>query len=117
MTLKGIRRPVEMLMRENRKVYRCRAASNMKGHAEQCVEKYLELSNQDVTALKRVVTPCVDDNMFAPEEFQRKGELSDVASRIVLKALYLARLNRLDLLWTINHLARKVTKWDSNLIY
>ena len=56
---------------------------DMCGHALQCVEKYLELANKDVSTLKAVPTPCVDDHLLAPEDFQTKGELSLVAARVV----------------------------------
>ena len=36
-----------------------------------------------------------------------------MAARIVLKALYTARLARLDLMWTVNLLAREVTRWTA----
>ena len=39
------------------------------------------------------------------------GELSKVSSQIVLKCLYLARIGRLDVLWSVNKLARSSTKW------
>ena len=39
------------------------------------------------------------------------GELSKVCSQIVLKCLYLARIERLDFLWSVNKLARLITKW------
>ena len=39
------------------------------------------------------------------------GELSHVCSQIVLKCLYLARIGRPDILWTVNKLARSITKW------
>ena len=39
------------------------------------------------------------------------GELSKVCSHIVLKCLYLARIGRRDILWSVNKLARAVTKW------
>ena len=39
------------------------------------------------------------------------GELSEVCSQIVLKCLYLARLGRHDILWSVNKLARSITKW------
>ena len=35
----------------------------MCGHAEQCVERYLELSGKDVSTLKKVPTPCIDDHL------------------------------------------------------
>ena len=39
------------------------------------------------------------------------GELSHVCSQIVLKCLYLARIGRPDILWSVNKLARSITKW------
>ena len=84
----------------------------MQGHAEQCVDRYLELTGKDIGSLKTVSTPCIDDHLLSPEDFNEKGEVAEVASRIVLKALYLARTNRPDILWSVNTLARKVTKWD-----
>ena len=38
------------------------------------------------------------------------GELSHVCSQIVLKCLYLARIGRPDILWSVNELARSITK-------
>ena len=38
-------------------------------------------------------------------------ELSDVCSQIVLKRLYLARIGRPDIPWSVNTLARAHTKW------
>ncbi len=64
----------------------------MIGHAEQCVERYCELSGKKVDSLKKVATPCMDDHLMPPEDFVTKGALSPVAARIVLKALYLARI-------------------------
>ena len=39
------------------------------------------------------------------------GELSKVCSQIVLKCLYLARIARPDIQWSVNKLARSITKW------
>ena len=39
------------------------------------------------------------------------GELSKVSSQIVLKCLYLARIGRPDILWSVNKLARAIRKW------
>ena len=39
------------------------------------------------------------------------GELSKVCSQIVLKCFFLARIGRPDILWPVNKLARKITRW------
>ena len=38
-------------------------------------------------------------------------ELSTVCSQIVLKCLHLALIGRPDILWSVNKLARSITKW------
>ena len=84
----------------------------MRGHAEQCILRYLELAKVERKTLKHVTTPCMDDHQFAPEDFVTTGKLATIASKSVLKVLYLARVGRPDLLWTVNDLARNVTKWN-----
>ena len=39
------------------------------------------------------------------------GELPQVCSQIVLKCLYLARIGRPDIVWSVNKIARSITKW------
>ena len=68
-------------------------------------------ANKEVKSLTKVATPCIDDHDIPPEDFEAKGELSAQAAKIVLKALYMARMSRLDCLWTVNVLARDVTRW------
>ena len=88
-------------------------AYEMFGHVEQTVDRYCELAKKSKDSLKKVATPCPDDHLIAPEEFTKRGELAPVAARIVLKALYVARIARLDLLWSVNALAREVTRWNA----
>ena len=84
---------------------------DMAGHAKKCVERYCELSNKTTQQLYKVSTPCIDDHHFKEEEMKSVGELSHVCSQIVLKCLYLARIGRPDILWSVNKLARSITKW------
>jgi hypothetical protein len=42
-----------------------------------------------------------------------KGLLDPIAARVVLKALYVARIARMDVMWSVNMLAREVTKWTA----
>ena len=58
---------------------------DMSGLTKSCVDKYLDFNNQDVSSLRKVATPCMDDHQFAREDFVSKGELSTIACRVVLK--------------------------------
>ena len=61
--------------------------------------------------LYKVSTPCIDDHHFREEETKSVGELSNTCSQIVLKCLHLGRIGRVDILWSVNKLARSITKW------
>ena len=74
---------------------------DMEGHAKKCVERYCELANKTTQQLYKVSTPCIDDHHFK-EELGSVGELSKVCSQIVLKCVYLARVGRADILWSVN---------------
>ena len=84
---------------------------DMEGHARKCVERYFELANKKTEQLYKDSHPCLDDHQIKKGELENKGELSEVCSHIVLKCLYLARIGRPDILWSINKLARSVTNW------
>ena len=83
----------------------------MAGHAKQCVERYCELANKTTQQLYKVSTPCIDDHHFKEEEMKSVGELPQACSQTVLKCLYVARIGRPDILWSVNKLARSITKW------
>ena len=83
---------------------------DMVGHAKKCVERYCELANKTTQQLHKVFTPCIDDHHFK-EETRSVGELSNTCSQIVLKCFHLARIGRPDILWSVNKLARSITKW------
>ena len=82
----------------------------MEGHAKKCVETYCELANKTTQQFVKVATPRLDDHQFKEEEMGSVGEFSEVCSPIVLKCLILARIGRPDILWSVNKLARAVTK-------
>ena len=82
---------------------------DMEGHAKKCVERYCELANKTTQQLYKVSTPCIEDHHVEEEELKCVGVLSKVSSQIVLKCLYLARIGRPDILWSVNKLARAVT--------
>ena len=84
---------------------------DMEGHAKKCVERYCVLTNKTTQQLYKVCTPCIDDHHFKEEETKSVGELSSTCSQIVLKCLYLARIGRPDIQWSVNKLAQLITKW------
>ena len=86
-------------------------SEDMEGHAKKCVERYCELANRNIQQLYEVATPCLDDHQFKEDELETVGDLSKVCSQIVLTYLYLARIGRPDILWSVKKLARAVTKW------
>ena len=86
---------------------------DMEGHAKKCVERYCELANKTTQQLYKVSGPCIDDHHFKEEEMKSVGDLSHVCSQIVLKYLYLARIGRPDILWSVNKFARSITKWTN----
>ena len=94
---------------ENIRISSC--SYDMEGHAKKCVERYCELANKTTQQLYKVSTPCIDDHHFKEEELKSVGELSKECSQIVLECLYLARIGQLDILWSVNKLARSITKW------
>ena len=84
---------------------------DMEGHAQKCVARCCEVANKKVEQLYNVSHPCLDEHQFKKEELESVGELLEVCSQTVLNCLYLARIGRLDILLSVNKLARSVTKW------
>ena len=71
----------------------------------------VSLANRTTQQPNKVSTQCIDDHHFKEEEMKSVGELSHVCSQIVVNCLYLARIGRPDILWSVNKLARSITKW------
>ena len=84
---------------------------DMEGHAQKCVERYSEMANKKTEQLYKISSLCLNDHHFKKEELESVGELSNVCSQFFLKCLHLARIGRPDILWSVNRLARSVTKW------
>ena len=82
----------------------------MEGRDENGVERYSELAFKCTSALKLAETLCMDGHPCVPENFNITGELASECALIVWKCL--ASIGSPDLLWTVNVLARSVTKWN-----
>ena len=87
----------------------CKPNKN-EGHAQTCGERSFELAEKKTEQLHKVSTPCLDAHHFKKEELETVGDLSNVCSQIVLTCLFLARIGGPGILWSVNKLARALTK-------
>ena len=84
---------------------------DMTDNAKKFVERYCELASKTTHQLCKLFVLCTDDRHFKKEEMKSVGKLSQVCSQIVLNCFYLTRIGRPDILWSVNKLARSITKW------
>jgi hypothetical protein len=100
---------------------------DMEDFFESCCKRYLELAPKGTT-LRHVTTPFIDESVSCITDFgipeseartkalaqleANQSELSNIASKCLMKVLYGARMCRYDLLRPVCHLASQVTKWD-----
>ena len=87
---------------------------DMKNFLESCVEAYCTLAKVDKSSLKRVSTPFIDLKIAKPVESEKEpvGRLQPIASKVLMKILFAARMARYDLLRATQALASRVTKWS-----
>ena len=81
-------------------------------HAQKCVERTRELAHKPIDQLHKVCTFCLYDHRIKPEDVETAGVLLKIWSQIASECMYLARFGRPDLQWTVDPLARSVTKWS-----
>ena len=79
-------------------------------YAKQTIEHYLNVTKSD--KVKPASTPFLPDGSITEAEEEAKGELASSACSCLMKALWLARLGRPDLLRPITYLATKIQKWS-----
>ena len=83
---------------------------DMLDYAYQTVDLYKSITS--TKSLKHAATPFVPDGSVSVEDEEAKGELAPNACRILMKALWLGRLSRPDIIKPINDLATKVQSWS-----
>ena len=86
---------------------------DMRQFLQQCIDRYVELAGPNVK-FKKVTAPFPDHKIARPimDEAEARGELQPIASRVVMKVLFAARMARFDLLCSTQGLASRVTKWS-----
>ena len=84
----------------------------MEGHAQQCVERYCELAHKKVEqvykSFKSLPGMIINSSRRNSNQLENCQKYSHELSS---KTLYLARIVRPEILWSVNKLARAVTKW------
>ena len=113
---------------------------DMSSFLEQCVERYVELAGDKIVdKIKRVTTPFLDESKAEFDEndliakikaarqpisdevsskakyhaalSQGGGTLANIASAVLMKILYAARMGRFDLLRPVTALGSRITTW------
>ena len=83
---------------------------DMRDFLVSCVDRYCELAKVDPKSLKHVATTFHDNRVARPtEEGEPQGKLQPIASRVLMKILFAARMARWDLLRATQSLASRVT--------
>ena len=90
-----------------------RVTYDMADFLESCVTRYCELAKVSRDTLKPVSTPFHDQRTARPlAENEKAGRLQPIASKVLMKILFAARMARWDLLRATQSLASRVTKWS-----
>ena len=89
---------------------------DIEGHGKKCVERHCELANRTTQQLYEVPTPCMDDHQFKEKGMGFVGELSKVCSKIVLKCLYLARIELVTNVWHVWSLTVNTRVNSNNIV-
>ena len=91
-----------------------RVTYDMRDFLESCVERYCELAKVERKSLKPAATPFHELRVALPtaSEKETAGRLQPIASKVLMKILFAARMARWDLLRATQSLASRVTKWS-----
>ena len=72
-------------------------------------------ANKTRDSFKYAATPSLDeDSLVEADDAVNTGALQPIASSVLMKVLYGARMARFDLLKAVANLAKNVTKWNAN---
>ena len=87
---------------------------DMRDFLSSCVDAYCDLAKVKRKDLRKASTPIRELRIARPRENeeQPEGRLKGVASRVLMKVLFAARMARYDLLRATQSLASRVTKWS-----
>ena len=76
--------------------------------------KVYEQECKEFKGFKKAPTPYLDESTLPIDDWDSQGSLASSAARLIMKAYWLARLSRPDLLHALNELSKRITKWSRN---
>ena len=87
---------------------------DMSSFLQHAVDRYKSLVPQEFRDRKKVSTPFAEDKIARPTSVESEplGKLAPIASKVLMKLLFAARMARYDLLRAVQGLASRVTKWS-----
>ena len=87
---------------------------DMEDFLTSCVDAYCELACVKVEQLTKASTPFTEAGLARPtaSDEEAPGKLKSIASKVLMKILFAARMARFDLLRATQSLASRVTKWS-----
>ena len=71
-------------------------------------------AKKTLRVFKKAPTPYLDESSLPVEDWDSQGNLASSAARLIMKAYWLARLSRPDLLHGLNELSKRISKWSRN---
>eukprot|EP00435_Cladocopium_sp_Y103_P028603 s1446_g7.t1 len=88
---------------------------DMSSFLDSCVDAYCQLAKVEKSSLPRVRTPFTEAGIARPtlDEKETPGRLQPIASKVLMKILFAAKMARPDLLRATQSLASRVTKWSA----
>ena len=94
------------------------ARYDMSSFLESCVDAYCELAKVKKDQLPNVATPFTEAGIARPtlDDKETPGRLQPIASKVLMKILFAARMARPDLLratQSLDSLASRATKWSA----
>ena len=89
---------------------------DMEPFLKSCVDRYVALAGKNAQSLRKVATPFHEERIARPtvEGEEKPGVLAPIATRVLMKVLFVARMARFDLLRAVQGLAARVTKWSTD---
>ena len=87
-------------------------ALDMVDYAQQTVDLYLSITGSQ--KLRHAPTTFCPEGSLVPSDDDMKGELAPNACKVLMKALWLGRLARPDIIKPIGDMATQVQKWSRN---